>query len=109
MTRREALAGGLPAEFVPAPDADALPGGPPGVRWRFTRTLGIRLTDERGFLMRADLPSPAATDDTATYRIETVSGRGLPATVDAEGYDTRLAAEAMAEAEHDGEYRIVAE
>lgn len=41
-----------------------------------------------------------------TYRIVTLSGRGLPVTVDADGYDTRAAAEAMAAAEHDGEYRI---
>jgi len=41
-----------------------------------------------------------------TYRIITLSGRGLLTGTDADGYDTRLAAEAMAEAEHDGEYRI---
>jgi hypothetical protein len=40
------------------------------------------------------------------YRIVTVTGRGLPAGVDADGYETRLAAEAMAGEEHDGEYRI---
>ncbi len=44
-----------------------------------------------------------------TYRIETLSGRGLPTNVDADGYDTRLAAEAMAEDQHDGEYRIVSD
>jgi len=42
----------------------------------------------------------------ATYRIVTISGRGLPTEVDADGYTTRLAAETMAESSHDGEYRI---
>lgn len=41
------------------------------------------------------------------WTIKTLSGRGMPITVDAEGYDTYLAAEAMADAEHDGEYEIV--
>jgi hypothetical protein len=41
-----------------------------------------------------------------TYRIVTLSGRGLPVTVDADGYDTALAAEAMASAAHDGEYYL---
>lgn len=42
-----------------------------------------------------------------TYAIETLTGRGLPAGVDADGYDTYLAAAEMAEDQHDGEYRIV--
>lgn len=51
------------------------------------------------------------TDQTSapkvTHRIETLSGRGLPTGTDADGYDTYEAAEAMADAMHDGEYRIV--
>ena len=47
------------------------------------------------------------TETKMTYRIETLSGRGLPTGTDADGYDTREAAEAMADAMHDGEYRIV--
>jgi hypothetical protein len=43
-----------------------------------------------------------------TYRIVTRSGRGLPTTVDAEGYDTREAAEAIAEDAHDGEWVVEA-
>ena len=39
-----------------------------------------------------------------TYRIVTLSGRGLPVTVDRD--DTRAAAEAMADACHDGEFRV---
>ena len=50
--------------------------------------------------------STETTKTTTLYRIVTVSGRGLPTTVDADGYDTRLAAEEMAETEHDGEYRV---
>lgn len=46
------------------------------------------------------------TKTKVTYRIETLSGRGLPTGTDADGYDTREAAEAMADAMHDGEYRI---
>ena len=45
---------------------------------------------------------------TQQYRIVTVSGRGLPTAVDSDGYDTRTAADAMADAEHEGEYRIEA-
>jgi len=45
---------------------------------------------------------------TTLYRIVTLSGRGLPTEVDANGYETKLAAEAMADAEHDGSFRIEA-
>jgi len=41
-----------------------------------------------------------------TYKIVTKSGRGLPSNVDADGYDTREAAQAAAES-HDGECEIV--
>lgn len=44
-----------------------------------------------------------------TYRIETMSGQGLQVNVDAEGYDTSEAAEAMAEEYHPGGFRIVEE
>lgn len=50
----------------------------------------------------SDLMTPAK------FRIVTLSGRGLPTTVEADGYDTELAAEQMADAEHDGKYRIEA-
>jgi len=42
-----------------------------------------------------------------SYSIKTISGKGLPADVDADGYTTHAAAEAMAEAHHDGDFEIV--
>lgn len=42
----------------------------------------------------------------ATYRIERLSGPGLSADVDTDGYDTPEAAEAMV-ADYDGDYQIV--
>lgn len=50
----------------------------------------------------------SAYNITTKYRIVTVSGRGLPTNVDGDGYDTKEAADAMADTEHDGEYSIEA-
>jgi hypothetical protein len=56
--------------------------------------------------MTTSTTTSPATEIVTTYRIVTLSGRGLPTEVDADGYDSREAAEAMAEDCHDGEWTV---
>jgi hypothetical protein len=51
-------------------------------------------------------PTSGTQEIVTTYRVVTLSGRGLPTEVDSDGYDSREAADAIAEDCHDGEWTV---